>query len=207
MKTYQDLPISGHTGYDKTYARMKKTSICPGMSKDIKKYVDACISCAHGETSPHAKPAPLKSEGAEKLIYFNRSNEVRGSVSDGRSKSSNSGQDLREGNYSTSWDAKTSAHRPRNKFHVEDDGKSQILLIQHLKTSAYRPQTNGAPQRFHRTLRDLLSHYISPDRDWDEWLLHYPYDAFSYRLSVFPHVWQSYGLPIRWNFQTSASAI
>ncbi|KAG5866191.1 hypothetical protein JTB14_035210 [Gonioctena quinquepunctata] len=60
MMTYHDLPISGHTGYDKTYARIKKMFIWPGMSKDIKKYVDACISCAQRKTSPHAKPAPLE---------------------------------------------------------------------------------------------------------------------------------------------------
>ncbi|KAG5861848.1 hypothetical protein JTB14_004386 [Gonioctena quinquepunctata] len=39
MKTYHDLPISGHTGYDKSYAKMKEMFIWPGMSKDIKKEV------------------------------------------------------------------------------------------------------------------------------------------------------------------------
>lgn len=47
----------------------------------------------------------------------------------------------------------------------------EILQVKHLKTTAYRPQTNGALERFHRTLKDLLSHYIQPDqRDWDEWV-------------------------------------
>ncbi|KAG5868981.1 hypothetical protein JTB14_008280 [Gonioctena quinquepunctata] len=42
MKTYHyhDLPISGHTGYDRTYAMMKKMFIRLGMSKDIKKGMD-----------------------------------------------------------------------------------------------------------------------------------------------------------------------
>ncbi|KAG5864531.1 hypothetical protein JTB14_014289 [Gonioctena quinquepunctata] len=45
----------------------------------------------------------------------------------------------------------------------------QILQIQYLKTTSYIPQTNGALKRFLRTMKDLLSHYISPDqRDWDE---------------------------------------
>ncbi|KAG5869970.1 hypothetical protein JTB14_027910 [Gonioctena quinquepunctata] len=50
----------GHTAYDKTYARIKEMFIWPGMSKDIKKYEDACISCARRKTPPHAKIAPLK---------------------------------------------------------------------------------------------------------------------------------------------------
>ncbi|KAG5867927.1 hypothetical protein JTB14_006277 [Gonioctena quinquepunctata] len=56
----KDNNSKGHTRYDKTYARMHKTFIWPGMSKNIKKYVDACISCAQRKTSLHAKPAPLK---------------------------------------------------------------------------------------------------------------------------------------------------
>ncbi|KAG5861121.1 hypothetical protein JTB14_020066 [Gonioctena quinquepunctata] len=70
MKTYHDLPISGHTGYDKTYARIKKMFIWPGMSKDIKKYVDACISCAQRKTSPHAKPAPLKRFDIPSKLFY-----------------------------------------------------------------------------------------------------------------------------------------
>ncbi|KAG5871070.1 hypothetical protein JTB14_002998 [Gonioctena quinquepunctata] len=63
MKTLHDLPISGPTGYDKTYARMKKMFIRRGMSGDIEKYIDACILCAQRKLSPHAKPAPLKRFG------------------------------------------------------------------------------------------------------------------------------------------------
>ncbi|KAG5881831.1 hypothetical protein JTB14_013022 [Gonioctena quinquepunctata] len=70
METYHDLLISGHTGYDETNARMKKMFIWPIMSKDMKKYVDASISCPKKKISLHAKPAPLERfEIASKPFY------------------------------------------------------------------------------------------------------------------------------------------
>lgn len=53
-----------------------------------------------------------------------------------------------------------------------------FLQIERLHTTAYRPQTNGSLERTHRTLKDLISHYITPDqRDWDQWQ---PYAVSAY---------------------------
>lgn len=50
--------------------------------------------------------------------------------------------------------------------------------IVHKTTSGYHPQTNGLTERFHRTLSDMISTYISPDHsNWDIIL---PFVTFAY---------------------------
>ena len=48
---------------------------------------------------------------------------------------------------------------------------NSILLTQHRTTSAYRPQTNGMIERFHKSLSLALSHLISiSQKDWDDFI-------------------------------------
>ena len=54
--------------------------------------------------------------------------------------------------------------------------------IDKIRTTAYKPSTNGAVERFHRTLNSMLGKVISrSQRDWD---LHVPYVLSAYRSSV-----------------------
>jgi len=47
------------------------------------------------------------------------------------------------------------------------------LEIDKLRTSAYKPSTNGVVERFHRTLNSMLGKIVAESqRDWDEWLPH-----------------------------------
>ena len=57
-----DDMLSGHLSYQKTYERMRKQFFWPNMSTGIKKYCEACISCALFKSSSHLKPAPLRPE-------------------------------------------------------------------------------------------------------------------------------------------------
>ncbi|KAG5862184.1 hypothetical protein JTB14_015847 [Gonioctena quinquepunctata] len=180
MKTYHDLPISGHTGYDKTYARIKKMFIWPGMSKDIKKYVDACISCAQRKTSPHAKPAPLKRFDIPSKPFYRIAMDVVGplpvtaqknkyilTVQDALTKYVEAFpmEDQKAPTVARTFVKGIILRHGTPRQVLTDLGTNftskmmeemcQILRIQHLKTTAYRPQTNGALERFHRTLKDL----------------------------------------------------
>lgn len=57
------------------------------------------------------------------------------------------------------------------------------LKISHIKTTPYRPQSNGMLERWHRDLKRMLSKLSMGDRKkWDEWL---PYALFAARDS--PH--------------------
>ena len=62
---------------------------------------------------------------------------------------------------------------------------SQLLKwlgIEKLRTTAYKPSTNGVVERFHRTLNTVLGKLVSENqRDWDDRL---PYAMAAYRASV-----------------------
>lgn len=56
-----------------------------------------------------------------------------------------------------------------------------LLGIDKLRTSPYKPSTNGAVERFHRTLNSLIAKAVSQNqKDWD---LHLPYLLAAYRAS------------------------
>ena len=48
----------------------------------------------------------------------------------------------------------------------------QVMLelgIQHVKPSAYHPESQGALERFHQTLKNMIKIYcFGPGKDWDE---------------------------------------
>lgn len=47
----------------------------------------------------------------------------------------------------------------------------QVFKIKKLQTTAYHPQTNGALERSHRTIKEYLRHYVDTNiNDWDQWL-------------------------------------
>ena len=54
--------------------------------------------------------------------------------------------------------------------------------IDHVRTSPYKPSTNGLIERFHRTLNAILGKVVSrSQRDWDEWI---PYAVAAYRATA-----------------------
>lgn len=53
--------------------------------------------------------------------------------------------------------------------------------IQHYKTTAYRPQSNGSVERSHQVLWEYLKQYVDKSNEWDECL---KLASFSYNTSV-----------------------
>ena len=59
---------------------------------------------------------------------------------------------------------------------------NQMLEIDKVRTTAYKPSTNGNIERFHSTLHSMMAKLIdTKHRHWDDWL---PSIAFAYRTSV-----------------------
>ena len=54
----------------------------------------------------------------------------------------------------------------------------KLLGVKSIRTSPYHPQTNGAIERFHGTLKAMLKKYERGQRGWDTLL---PYPLFAYR--------------------------
>ncbi|KAG5895162.1 hypothetical protein JTB14_007331 [Gonioctena quinquepunctata] len=153
--------------------------IWPGMGKDIKKYVDACITCAQRKTSPHAKPAPLKQFDIPSKPFYRITMDVVGplpvtaqrnryilTVQDALTKYVEAfpmeDQKAPTVARTSSWDAKTSAHRPGNKFHVVDVGGDVQIPANTIFEDDSLPTTDkrstgtipsdleGSPQSLHR---------------------------------------------------------
>lgn len=57
----------------------------------------------------------------------------------------------------------------------------KLLDIEKIKTTVYKPSTNAAVERFHRTLNSIIGKLVEDDRDWDITL---PYVMAAYRSSV-----------------------
>src|SRR5258708_28952794 len=59
----------------------------------------------------------------------------------------------------------------------------QLMGVDKIRTSSYKPSTNGAVERFHRTLNSVIAKVVNTNqRDWDECL---PYVLAAYRAT--PH--------------------
>jgi len=59
---------------------------------------------------------------------------------------------------------------------------AKLFHIKKLKTTAFHPQSNGALERSHSTLKDYLKHYTNHLlNDWDDWL---PTAMFSYNTTI-----------------------
>ena len=58
---------------------------------------------------------------------------------------------------------------------------TKVFKINHVTTSGYRPQTNGALERSHIVLTEYIKHYLNDFDDWDKIV---PFAMFSYNTSV-----------------------
>lgn len=83
----------------------------------------------------------------------------------------------------------------------------KFLSINKINTTAYQPQSNALIERFHRSLKDMLYHFIDKDqRNWDDWL---DFVAMAYRNSIHSAAgkspfqsksWERYDLTLRRNY-------
>lgn len=58
---------------------------------------------------------------------------------------------------------------------------AKLFKIQQIRTTAFRPQTNGSLERSHLVLIEYLKHYTTYKNDWDKWVR---FATFSYNTSV-----------------------
>ena len=201
-----NLKMTGHLGIQRTIQRVQQRFYWPGLALDVARWCAACAHCCGRKGKPHPSKEPLKQFPAG--MPFDRiaidildthkttraGNRYVMVVSDYFSKFTDA-YPLR--NHT----ARVVAHALVTRWIVyhgvpheilTDQGPefesslfkrlASLLQTRKIRTSPYRPQTDGQVERFNRTLLNMLSAYVSESGlDWDQYL---PYVLLAYRSSV-----------------------
>ena len=200
-----DLRVSGHLGINRTIARVQQRFYWPGCSLDVARWCAACPICASrkGKPGPGRVPMTNLPTGApfERIavdILDTRKLTPRKFqyvlvISDYFSKYTDAFP-LRR--HTAAMVADTimrrwiAYHGVPKQLHSDQGTEfeshlihalSKLLGFAKIKTSPYRPQSDGQVERFNRSLLNMLSAFVT-DRanDWDE---HLPYVMMAYRSS------------------------
>nr|XP_055071458.1 uncharacterized protein LOC129451930 [Misgurnus anguillicaudatus] len=192
--------VAGHLGVKKTYDRVLRQFYWPCLKKDISAFIKTCHTCQlTGKPNQSLKPVPLSpivvtSKPFEHLII-----DCVGPLP--TSKSGNVYL-LTVMCQATRYPAAYPIRKITTKAVVKaltqfisvfgipkiiqsDKGSNftsrmfdeilRVLKVRHNQSSAYHPQSQGALERFHQTLKALLRSYcVELNRDWEEglpWLL------------------------------------
>ena len=70
----------------------------------------------------------------------------------------------------------------RVHFRADVDTLLQIYGIQHHRSSAYRPQTNGAVEAANKNIKRILRRMVETSRDWSK---KFPFALWAYRTSFY----------------------
>lgn len=199
--------MSGHTGFHKTYKKIKANYQWDTMKKDIKEFIKKCESCQKNKINRKKNIKPMEITSTSTKAFQKIALDIVGPLplsENGNKYILTLQDDLTK--FSQAYplpkhDAETIADCfVRNficKFGIPeilltDQGAdftsnlikeiSKLFKIKKINTSAYHPQSNGALERSHSTLADYLKHYVNEDQtNWDKWI---DFAMFSYNTSV-----------------------
>ena len=192
-----DAPYSGHTGYDKTLAAVRRQYWWPGMTSFVADYVRTCNSCQLHKASNRKPPGllmplptpaapwdsvsmdfipalPLTKSGHDCILVFvDRLTKMVHLVPTNTTVTAEQTAKLYRDHV---W-----KHHGTQLTMVSDRGPqfnsrfmtelSRLLGTKQSLSTAFHPQTDGQTERVNRVLQDMLRHYASPRRDdWDEHL-------------------------------------
>ena len=196
LKTYHDTPWSGHFGSRRTYFKLRDKYWCPEMRKTITDFVQRCSACQRynvdrqkpaGFLHPIDAPSgPFQMIGMDYLGPFPETSHGNKYV-------------LTITDYFTKWVLaiplpNQTAHATAHALHenyicrygvpeyiLSDQGSHfvnnlmvafrQILGFHHIKSTPYRPQTNGSIERFNSTFERQLAKLTEKNiNDWDSYV-------------------------------------
>lgn len=195
FKENHESSVAGHSGFLRTYKRIRENYKWTRMKTDIKNLINSCQSCQINKTSHKPGKAPMEITTTSEFPFQRLGLDIVGPLpitGNGNRFILTMQDDLTKYSYAVpipDHEAKTIA----DKFLIfitifgipesilTDQGSdftsnllkevNKLFKIRHILSSPYHPQTQGALERSHLTLKDYLKHYIhSQQTDWDEYI-------------------------------------
>ena len=204
---HDHLLSGGHLGVQKTFARLRQRYYWTGMFRSVENWCKSCDACS-SRKDPVGIQAPLTplpvptepfqmisvdvlgpfvaAEGSGNryvLVYCDHLTRWVETVAFRRNDSAVMARVLVE-RIMCRHGAPQTVLSDRGRPFMSSLAKEvyRLLRVKKVSTAAYRPQTNGMPERFNRTLASMLSMYVnSKHNDWDVYL---PYVTFAYNTTV-----------------------
>ena len=189
-----DIPMAGHMGVGKTHRRVLQYFYWPGISRDVKHYCRSCRVC-QSVGKPNQKPAvaplkpiPVAGEPFSHVIIdcvgtlpkTREGNQYLLTIMCGNTRFPEA--------FSLRNIKAPKIVKALIKFFtlfvlpqsVQSDQGSNFMSglfqevmfqlgVKQFKSSAYHPQSQGALERFHQTLKSMIRAYcVQEKKDWDE---------------------------------------
>ncbi|XP_076057166.1 uncharacterized protein LOC143034680 [Oratosquilla oratoria] len=144
--------LSGHLGIRKTYLRLLNEFYWPGMKKDVAEFVKNCHPCQivgkPNETIPPYPLQPIKNISAKTVANTLTNLFTTFGIPE-----------------------EIQSDRGSNFTSVLFAEVLKLLGIKQTLSTAYHPQSQGALERFHQTMKSMIRKFCcEEDRDWDEGL-------------------------------------
>lgn len=195
IKASHDSPLGGHQGIIRTYKRIQRQFRWDNMMKDIENYIRKCERCQKNKTTIYTRQNLCITDTAQRpfekcyldivgpLIMSNSGNKYILTFEDNLTKFMDCyPMPNQEANTVARvfYDEIISRYRIPEVL-LTDQGANftsdvfkrvcKLLKIKKIQTTAYRPQSNGALERSHRSLVEYLKNFVgSKPQDWDTWL-------------------------------------
>lgn len=190
-----DSSVSGHSGFLRTYKRIRENYKWKHMKTDIKNLIKSCQSCQINKTNHKPGKAPMEITTTSHFPFQRLGLDIVGPLpvtEQGNRFILTMQDDLTKYSYAVpipDHEAKTIADSfvsfialfgiPESI--LTDQGSdftsnlfkevNKLFKIKHILSSPYHPQTQGALERSHLTLKDYLKHYICTQQtNWDEYV-------------------------------------
>lgn len=212
LKENHDSKLAGHSGFIRTYNRIKEYYKWDNMKKDIKNYIKQCPSCQINKTNFSPTKVPMEITSTSNKPFEKLAIDIVGPLPltvNGNRFIFTMQDDLTKYSYAVpipNHEAQTIAIELSKfitlfgipKSILSDQGTdftsklmkelTKLFQTKHVFSSPYHPQSNGALERSHLTLKDYLKHFINDKQNnWDEFIT---FAMFSYN----SHVHKSTGL-------------
>ena len=208
LKEMHECPIGGHQGVQRTFERLKLYVTWPGMFHDVEEYITNCRVCQQNKfTGPYIK-APFHETDTQFHPWDKLYLDIVGPLpltEDGHKYVLTCQDNLSKYLLAIPLMTQTAEEVALNFMRyvvlqygipcsiVTDQGTQfmgdvlrrlcKLLKVHKINTSAYRPESNGALERTHKTMIEYLRCFCNPrGTDWNKWL---PFACFVYNTT--PH--------------------